>query len=326
MTNITTPRYSRIVGTGHYLPERVLTNHDMEKLCDTSHEWIIARSGIEQRHWTVAGQSNSDMAEIAGQRAMEAAGVSPSEIDLVIVATSSADYSSPAVAVVVQHRLGIPPCAAFDMGAACTGFVYGLGIVDQFIRAGSAKRVLLIGSERLSPFVDFSDRSTAVLFGDGAGAVVIEASDEPGLLSHHLYADGSRKDILYLNNGLPVFTPAETANRVYMNGQSVFKSAVVAFSNVIDEALTANNLDKRDIDWLVPHQANIRIIQAAAKKLSLPMEQVVVTVNKTANTSASTIPIALDIAVRDGRIQRGQKLLMAAFGAGLTWGSALLTY
>jgi 3-oxoacyl-[acyl-carrier-protein] synthase-3 len=316
--------YTRIIGTGHYLPSNVLTNEDVEKVCDTKSDWIVERTGIEQRHFCEDGEGTSDMAEVAARRALESAGISAEELDLIIVGTSSPDYGSPSVAAILQDRLGCKTICAFDISAACTGFIYSLGVADSMVKAGAAKTALVIGAERISTYIDWEERNTAVLFGDGAGAAIITASDEPGILSTHLHADGSKKDILFLNNGKPVYEPQDRANKVSMVGPDVFKNAVKRFSEVIDQCLTENNVAKEDIDWLVPHQANLRIIQAVQKKLGMNDEQVVVTVNKTANNSAATVPIALDLAIRDGRIKPGQLVISAAFGAGLTWGALLL--
>lgn len=318
--------YTRIIGTGHYLPSNVLTNADVEKLCDTSSEWIVERTGIEQRHFCEPGEGTSDMAEKAALSAMENAGVTAEDIDLIIVGTSSPDYGSPSVASMLQHRLGCRTICAFDISAACTGFIYSLGVADSMIKTGAANNVLVIGAERISTYVDWSERNTAVIFGDGAGAAIVAASDEPGIMTTHLHADGSKKDALFLSNGKPVYESQDRANKVTMVGPEVFKAAVKRFSEVIDECLTANNVKKEDIDWLVPHQANLRIIQAVQKKLSMPDEQVIVTVNKTANNSAATVPIALDIAARDGRIKKGDLIISAAFGAGLTWGATLFRF
>lgn len=318
--------YTRIIGTGHYLPSNVLTNADVEKLCDTSSEWIVERTGIEQRHFCEPGEGTSDMAEKAAISAIENAGITADDLDLIIVGTSSPDYGSPSVASMLQHRLGCRTICAFDISAACTGFIYSLGVADSMIKTGAANTVLVIGAERISTYVDWAERNTAVIFGDGAGAAIVTASDEPGIMTTHLHADGSKKDALFLSNGKPVYEGQDRANKVTMVGPEVFKAAVKRFSEVIDECLTANNVKKEDIDWLVPHQANLRIIQAVQKKLSMPDEQVIVTVNKTANNSAATVPIALDIAARDGRIKKGDLIISAAFGAGLTWGATLFRF
>lgn len=319
-------RYLRIIGSGHYLPENVVTNKDVEALCDTTDEWITERSGIKRRHFCAEDEGNTDMAAAAGQAAIEAAGIQPTDIDGIIVGTCSPDYAAPSVATLIQHRLGIPHCMAFDVNAACTGFIYALTVAEQFIASGRCERLLVVGSERLSSFLDWSDRSTAVLFGDAAGAVVVEASDQPGLVNAQLFADGSKESILWLSGGKPVYADQAMANRIHMDGRAVFRAAVNAISNAIDECLAKAGISQNDIDWLIPHQANIRIIQAVARKLKLPMNQVVVTVDETANSSAATIPTALDIAIRDERIQRGQWVLCAAFGAGLTWGACVFRY
>lgn len=317
---------STIIGTGHYLPENIITNHDFEKLCETSHEWIVERSGIHQRHWARDGEGNIDIAEKAARNAIEAAGIEADSIDVIVVATCTADYAAPAVAVMLQSRLGLSPRPAFDVNAACAGFIYALSTADQFIKAGTAKRALVLGSERLSSYMNFEDRSTAVLFGDGAGAVVLEASEEQGVLSSHLYGDGDAKDILFLNNGKPVFEPLEQANSVSMQGRDVFRYAVNAFNSAIEELLETTGINKADIDWFVPHQANIRIINAVGKKFDFPVEKTIVTVDKTANTSAASVPIAFSMGVADSRIKKGDLILVAAFGAGLTWGASIFRY
>lgn len=317
---------STIIGTGHYLPEKVVTNHDLEKVCDTSHDWIVERSGITQRHWCEDGQGNIDLAEQAARQAIAAAGIETNDIDIIVVATCTGDYAAPAIAVMLQSRLGLSPRTAFDVNAACAGFVYALSVADQFLKAGTAKRALVVGSERISTYVDYEDRGTAVLFGDGAGAVVLEASEEQGVLKSHLYGDGDAKDILFLGNGNPVFEPLEMANKIHMNGREVFRYAVNAFNEAIAATLESTGVTKEDIDWFVPHQANIRIINAVAKKFDFPIEKTIVTVDKTANTSAASVPIAFDIGVRDGRIKKGDLVLIAAFGAGLTWGASVFRY
>ena len=318
--------YARITGTGSYLPDKVLTNHDLEQMVETSDEWIRDRTGIEKRHIAAGGQTTCDLAEQAARRALEAAGRRPDEVDLIIVATTTPDRIFPGTACLVQQRLDIHGCAAFDIQAVCTGFVYALGVADKFIRTGSAKCALVIGAETLSRIVDWTDRTTCVLFGDGAGAVVLEASDEPGILSTHLHADGSYESLLTVNAGVSLGYDREHGAFIEMKGNEVFKMAVNTLGRIVDETLAANHLKKSDVDWLIPHQANIRIIHATAKKLKLPTDRVVVTVDQHGNTSAASVPLALDVAVRDGRIQRGETLLMEAFGGGFTWGSALLKY
>lgn len=320
--------YARIAGTGSYLPEKILTNAEIEKMVDTSDEWIRSRTGIEQRHIAADGEYTVDLAEKAARRAMEAAGVTKDDIDLIIVGTTTADRVFPSTACLLQKRLDIHGCAAFDVQAVCTGFVYALGVADKFFRTDSAKCALVIGAETLSRIVDWSDRNTCVLFGDGAGAVVLEASEEPGILSTHLHADGEYEDLLNVNYGVSTAANLmiDGSGGIQMKGNEVFKMAVNTLGRIVDETLAYNNMEKSDVDWLVPHQANTRIINATAKKLKMSMDHVVVTVNKHGNTSAASVPLALDVAVRDGRIKRGETLLLEAFGGGFTWGSALIKY
>ena len=320
--------YSRITGTGSYLPEKVLTNHDLEKIMDTSDEWIRDRIGISKRHIAAGGETACDLAEEAATQAMQAAGRTPRQIDLIVLATTTPDRVFPSTACLLQQRLDIHGTAAFDVQAVCTGFIYALGIADKFIRTGSARCALVVGTETLSRIVDWNDRSTGILFGDGAGAVILEASDEPGILSTHLHADGSYEHLLTVPAGISSGYDQVQAGHAYvqMQGNEVFKMAVNTLGRIVDETLAANNMEKSDVDWLIPHQANIRIIQATAKKLKMSMDHVVVTVDEHGNTSAASVPLALDVAVRDGRIQRGEILLMEAFGGGFTWGSALLKY
>jgi 3-oxoacyl-[acyl-carrier-protein] synthase-3 len=315
-------KYSRIIGTGGYLPEKVLTNQDLEHIVDTTDQWIRERTGIEERHIAADGETTCDLAEQAARKAMDAAGVGPSEIDLIIVATTTPDRVFPSTACLLQDRLDIHGGAAFDIQAVCTGFVYALGVADKFIRTGAARRALVVGAETLSRIVDWTDRGTCVLFGDGAGAVVIEASDEPGILSTHLHADGQYNELLNVPGG----TSQDGRRFIEMRGNEVFKVAVNTLGRIVDETLEANGLQKSDIDWLVPHQANTRIIAATARKLGMSMERVVLTVGTHGNTSAASVPLALDVAVRDGRIQRGETILLEAFGGGFTWGSALIKY
>lgn len=316
--------YSRIVGTGGYLPERVVTNADLEALVDTTDAWIRERTGIEKRHLVVDGETTCDLAEHAARLAMEAAGVVAADIDLIVVATTTPDQYFPSTACILQQRLDIHGCAAFDVQAVCTGFVYALSIADKFVRSGSTRCALVVGADAFSRILNWKDRGTCVLFGDGAGAVVLEATDAPGIISTHLHADGSYKELLQVPGGLGNGNYA--SNRVEMKGNELFRVAVTTLSRIVEETLSANGLTRSDIDWLIPHQANLRIIQATARKLDLPMERVVVTVAEHANTSAASIPLALDQAVRDGRIQRGEMLLMEAFGGGITWGSVLARY
>ena len=319
--------YSRIAGTGGHLPERILTNEELERMVDTSDEWITERTGIKKRH-IVEGETTCDLAEKAARRAIDAAGITPADIDLIIVATTTPDRIFPSTACLLQARLDVHGSPAFDVQAVCTGFVYALGLADMFVKAGKAKHALVVGAETLSNIVDWTDRSTCVLFGDGAGAVILSAADEPGILSTHLHADGQYKELLTVPAGLSEHPEVLKSGKAFMEmkGNEVFKVAVNTLGRIVDETLAANGLQKSDIDWLVPHQANIRIIAATARKLDMSMDNVVVTVHEHGNTSAASIPLALDIAVRDGRIRRGDTLLLEAFGGGFTWGSALLKY
>jgi len=320
--------YSRITGTGSYLPEKELSNHDLEKMVDTTDEWITERTGIKKRHLAADGQTTCDLAEQAALRAMEMAGKTADDIDLIVFATTTPDQVFPSTACLLQKRLGIQGCAAFDIQAVCTGFVYALGVADKFIRTDSARCALVIGAETLSRIVDWKDRTTCILFGDGAGAVVLEASEEQGILSTHLHADGSYESLLTVPYGVSNGLDKMLSNEAFisMKGNEVFKMAVNTLGRIVDETLEANNMQKTDVDWLIPHQANIRIIQATARKLKMSMDRVVVTVHDHGNTSAASIPLALDAAVRDGRIQKGETLLMEAFGGGFTWGSALMKF
>jgi 3-oxoacyl-[acyl-carrier-protein] synthase-3 len=321
--------HSRIAGTGSYLPEKVLTNDDLSKIVDTTDEWIAARTGIRERHVAAEGETTGDLAYHAATRALEAAGVDASEIDLIVLGTTTPDIIFPSTACLLQHRLGANGCPAFDVNAACSGFIYALTVADKFIRSGAAKTALVVGAETLTRMLDWGDRSTCVLFGDGAGAVVLKADNETGILSTHLHADGGKKELLWNPVGVSVgFKPGEhnAGVKVLMTGNDVFKHAVKALDAVVEEALEANGLDRHEIDWLIPHQANLRIIEATAKRLDMPMERVVVTVDRHGNTSSGSVPLALDEAVRSGRVQRGQLVLLEAFGGGFTWGSALLRY
>ena len=321
--------FARIAGTGSYLPEQVLTNDDLAKRVDTSDEWIAARTGIRQRHVAAEGETTGDLAYNAAVRALEAAGVQASELDLIVLGTTTPDLVFPSTACLVQHRLGADGCPAFDVNAACSGFVYALTVADKFIRSGAAKTALVMGSETLTRMVDWNDRSTCVLFGDGAGAVVLKADTETGILSTHMHADGGKKELLWNPVGVSVgFKPGDdnAGVRINMSGNEVFKHAVRALDSVVEETLEANGLDRHEIDWLIPHQANLRIIEATAKRLDMPMERVIVTVDKHGNTSSGSVPLALDHAVRSGKVQRGQLVLLEAFGGGFTWGSALLRY
>ena len=317
--------YSRIIGTGSYLPAKVLTNFDLEKLVETSHDWIVTRSGIVERHFAAEGEQASDMAVHASQRALEAAGIGVDDIDLVIVATTTPDHILPSTACILQDKLGIKNGAAFDVQAVCSGFIYALNTADLFIRGGQARNALVVGTEVLSRLLNWEDRTTCVLFGDGAGAVVLQRSDVPGILSAKLHADGSHHHKLSADGGIrdgAIFGDPY----IKMDGQAVFKFAVKVLSEVVEEVLAENKMKCTDIDWLVPHQANIRIMEATAKKLGLSMDKVVVTVAHHGNTSAASIPLALDTAVRDGRIQPGQHVLLEAVGGGFTWGAVLLRW
>lgn len=323
--NATRTIYSRVAGTGSYLPARITTNAELEKLVETTDEWIVERTGIRQRHHASEGELTSDLAQKAAERAIEAAGIDASEIGLIVVATTTPDRVFPSVACVLQAKLGIENgCPAFDVQAVCSGFVYAMTVADQFIRSGQVKYALVVGAETLSRITDWNDRTNCILWGDGAGAVVLKADAEPGIISTHIHADGRYQDLLFVDGGVSLKKEGECYMR--MSGNAVFKMAVNTLDAIVDETLEANGLAKSDIDWLVPHQANIRIIQATAKKLGLGMENVVVTVDRHGNTSAASIPLAFDTAVRDGRIKHGETVLMEAFGGGFTWGSVLLRF
>lgn len=317
--------YSRIAGSGSYLPENILTNRDLEAMVDTSDEWIFTRTGIRQRHIAAEDEKASDLALHASKKAMHAAHVAPGDIDLIIIATTTPDMIFPSTACILQAKLGIKNCPAFDVQAVCSGFVYALATADLFIRSGQSHCALVVGTEVYSRILDWSDRGTCVLFGDGAGAVIVKPSKTPGIISTHLHADGSYHQALAVTGGVSNGKAAGHPH-VVMDGNTVFKFAVKVMCEMVDEALTANNLKKSDVQWLIPHQANIRIIQAAAKKLGLSMDRVVVTVDRHANTSAASIPLALDCAVQDGRIKKGELILMEAVGGGFTWGSVLLRW
>ncbi|HWX70168.1 MAG TPA: beta-ketoacyl-ACP synthase III [Steroidobacteraceae bacterium] len=316
--------YSRVAGTGSYLPKKIVTNHDLEKMVDTTDEWIRSRTGIERRHIAADGETTVDLAEHAARAALEAAGVAPAEVDFIAFGTTTPDLVFPNCGTLLQQRLGCRGVPAFSVETACAGFMYALSIADKYVRSGEARRALVIGAETLSRITDWSDRATAVLFADGAGAVVLEPAPTPGVLSTHLHSDGEYKDLLYCGSGVSKGFGSKLA--ISMAGSEVFKVAVTKLGQVVDETLAANGLDRTALDWLVPHQANIRIIQATARKLDLPMERVIVTVQDHGNTSAASVPLALDVAVRDGRIRRGELLLLEAFGGGFTWGSALVRY
>ena len=316
--------YSRIAGTGSYLPEKTITNQDLEKMVDTTDEWIRTRTGIERRHVAAEGETTVDLAEHAARRAIEAAGIAPAEVDFIAFGTTTPDLIFPNCGVLLQRRLGCPGVPAFSVETACAGFMYALSIADKYVRCGEAKRALVIGAETLSRITDWNDRGTAVLFADGAGAVVLEPAAAPGILSTHIHADGRYHDMLYCASG--VSTGLSLHPAIVMTGKEVFKVAVNKLSSVVDETLAANGLERAALDWLVPHQANIRIIQATAQKLEMPLERVIITVQDHGNTSAASVPLALDVGVRDGRIKRGELLLLEAFGGGFTWGSALVRY
>ncbi len=324
MTTAAGTPYARILGTGGYLPEKVLTNQDLERMVDTADAWIRERTGIRERRVAGEGETCGDLAEQAARRAIEAAGIAAADIDLIVVATTTPDQVFPSNACQLQHRLDIRGCAAFDLQAVCTGFIYALGVADQFIRTGMVRHALVVGAETISRIIDWTDRGTCVLFGDGAGAVVLAADSEPGVISSHLHADGAYRELLQVPAGIG--NGANGSPYMEMKGNEVFRVAVTTLGRIVDETLDANGMTRADIDWLVPHQANLRIIQATARKLDLAMEQVVVTVDRHGNTSAASVPLAFDEAVRDGRIRRGQTVLMEAFGGGFTWGSVLLRY
>jgi 3-oxoacyl-[acyl-carrier-protein] synthase-3 len=316
--------YSKILGTGSYLPEKILTNFDLEKIVETSHQWILERTGIKQRHIANENENAMTMAEAAARRALEAAGLTPADIGMIIVASTTPSMVFPSTACLLQERFDIAGCPAFDLNAsACAGFMYGLSIADQYIRNGTLKHALVIGSEVMSQVIDWDDRGTCVLFGDGAGAVVLGPSNEPGIFSTHLHADGAHQEVLYLPLGTG---KSPNLGTIKMMGNSLFKLAVNILGDLFDETLQANKMQQSDIDWLIPHQANIRIIQAMAKKLNLPMDRVAITLDEQGNTSSASIPLALDKAVREGKIHRGQILMMEGFGGGLSWGSALVRY
>ena len=317
--------YSRILGTGSYLPVRILTNADLEKLVDTNDQWIVDRTGIRERHIAAEGELTSDLATHAARAALEAAGLVADDIDLLLIATTTPDLVFPSTACIVQSKLGMTNGKpAFDLQAVCSGFVYALSVADQFIKTGAARHVLVIGAETLSRITDYTDRGNCILWGDGAGAVVLGASSEPGIVATHIHADGRHKDLLRTTTGAS--SGLQEPPLMRMEGNAVFKMAVNTLDRIVDETLGANGLRKSDIDWLVPHQANIRIISATARKLGMSMDHVVTTVAGHGNTSAASVPLAFDVAVRDGRIQRGQTVLMEAFGGGFTWGSALIKY
>lgn len=318
--------YSRILGTGSYLPPNIVTNDDLAKRVDTDDKWIVERTGIHSRHLVDDVETTSDMATKASQRAIEAAGIAPSDIELIIFASTTPDKVLPTAACLLQKNLGLIGVPAFDLAAACAGFIYGLSVADQFIRCGTYTTVLVVGAESMSSITDWSDRSTCVLFGDGAGAVVLQAGEQPGILSTQIKADGRHEDKMSIATGFSSRRKESEPTYVRMQGQEVFRFAVQALGDIAEEALVANHISKEDIDWFIPHQANARIISATAKRLGVSMDKVILTVGEHANTSAASVPLALDVAVRDGRIQRGQLLLLEAFGGSFVWGSALIRY
>ena len=315
--------YSRIAGTGSYLPDRVLSNADLERIVDTTDAWIQERTGIRQRHVAADGQTTADLAEMAALRAMEAAGVTAADIDMLVVGTTTPDLIFPSTACLVQARLGANGCAAFDVNAACSGFIYALSMADKFVRSGQSKCALVIGAETLTRMIDWTDRGTCVLFGDGAGAVVLEAAEQPGILATALHADGAHHDILSVPGsicgGQVIGDPF-----LRMDGQAVFKFAVRVLAEVAEECCAAAGLPSSAIDWLIPHQANVRILEATAKRMKMPMDKVIVTVDRHGNTSAASVPLALDEAMRDGRIRSGQRVMLEGVGGGFTWGAVLL--
>ena len=313
--------YSRVAGTGSYLPAKILTNADLETMVDTTDEWIFDRTGIRQRHIAADDETTSDLALQASLRALEAAGLTAADLDLIVVGTTTPDQIFPSTACLLQAKLGVGGCPAFDLQAVCSGFVFALATADQFIRGGQCRHALVVGAETLSRITDWTDRGNCILWGDGAGAVILSRSDEPGILSTHLHADGAYRSLLEVPAGVSRY---HADDKIRMEGRAVFKVAVNTLDQIVDETLRHNGISKTDLDWLVPHQANIRIIQATAKKLAMSMDNVVVTVDTHGNTSAASIPLALDVAVRDGRIKPGELILTEAFGGGFTWGSALI--
>ena len=314
--------YSKITAVGGYLPLNILTNKDLEKSLDTSDEWIVTMTGIKERHIIGSDETTSDMAYKASLDAIQSSKINPQEIDLIIIATTTPDKIFPSTACSVQNKLGIGECPAFDIQAVCSGFIYALSIADKFIGTGSKKNILVVGVDAMSKITDYSDRSNAILWGDGAGAVIVSASDHPGIISTHIHSDGQYESLLHV----PRSENIARKDTIEMQGNQVFKIAVNTLDRIVDETLKANNLKKSDIDWLVPHQANIRILEATAKKLDMSMEKVIVTIHKHGNTSAASIPLALNDGVKSGKIKPGETILMEAFGGGFTWGSALIKY
>ena len=315
--------FSKIIGVGSYLPKNLLTNKDLEKSLDTTDEWITSRTGIKERHIVGPNEHTTDLAFEAARNAINNASINAKEIDLIIVATTTPDKIFPSTACNVQTKLGIKNCPAFDVQAVCSGFIYALSIADKFIKTNSAKNILVIGADSMSKITDYTDRSNAILWGDGAGAVVLSASNEQGILSTHIHADGQHEELLHVPK---INVGNKIQQTIEMKGSQVFKIAVNTLDKIVDEALIANQLKKEDIDWLVPHQANIRILEATAKKLEMSMDKVIVTIDRHGNTSAASIPLALDDGIKSGKIKSGHLLLMEAFGGGFTWGSALIRY
>ena len=318
-------KYSRIVGTGSYLPKKVLTNEDLAKIVDTSDEWIVSRTGIKRRHIMSGEETTNSMAEAAARKAIEASGIDKSKIQMIIVATCTPDKLFPNTASAVQRLLEITDlaCPAFDVNVACSGFIYGLSIVDQYIRSGAIENALVIGVDSLTKIVDWTDRGTCVLFGDGAGAAVLSASDKPGIYSTHIHTDGSYGDLLYSEE---LSDKSSARQHIKMQGNAVFKVAVTKLADIVEKTLEVNNITREDVDWLIPHQANLRIIEANARRLKIPMDKVILTVEDQGNTSAASVPLALDIGVREGKIKPGDLMILEAFSAGFAWGSALIRY
>ena len=323
-----TVRYSRIAGTGRYLPDKILTNHDLEQIVDTTDEWIRTRTGVERRHIAADDQTTSDLAEMAARQALDAAGVESGDIDFIVVGTTTPTVVFPNVGCLLQERLGIRGCAAFSVEAGGSGFIYALSIADRFVASGQAQRALVIGSETLSRMTDYNDPATCVSIGDGAGAVVLEASSDPGVISCHLHADGHYRDLLNHPDGVSTQREPEDTDgpHIHLRDNEVFNVAVKSLESIVDETLVANDLHMGEIDWLIPQQANFHIIQATAKRLGMSMEKVVLTLQDHGNTSAASVPMALDVAVKDGRVKRGDLLLLETFGGGFTWGSSLIRY
>lgn len=320
-------RFSKIIGTGGYLPKTVRTNEEISQHVDTSDSWIYERTGIRSRRIAAENETSASMAEIAARQAIDAAQIEAGEIDLIIVATGTPDRVYPSTACLLQQRLDIQNCVSFDIQAACSGAIFALSIADQYIKNGAADKVLIVGSELCSRLVDWSDRGTCILFGDGAGAILLDSANESGILSTHIHSDGEYEDLLYCPNPqVATKTNKDELGFINMRGNEVFKMAVNTLGRIVDETLASNGMEKTEIDWLVPHQANTRIIAATARKLKMSMDQVIVTLENQGNTSSASVLLALNQGVRDGRIQRGQVLLLEAFGAGFTWGSALIKY